>query len=60
MISIGCILIIAVMIVLICWNWSYINKKRNIYNYNKKEVSLDYVTAVQLPTIGSNTIHQNL
>ena len=60
MISCGCILIIVIMMLLIGWNWSYINKKRKIYNYDKKEVSLDYVTAVQLPTIGSNTVIQNM
>lgn len=59
MISIGCILIILVMIVLMCWNWSYINKTRTIYNYDKKEVVFDYATAVQLPNIGVSTANQH-
>ena len=56
--SVGCILIIVLMVVVIVFNILAINKKRKIRSYDKRETSMDYMEAVQLPSIGARTARQ--
>ena len=58
--SFGCIFLLLLMLVVIAFNLRTVNKKRKIIDYDKRRTSLDYMQAVQLPTIGSNTARQHL
>ena len=58
--SVGCILLILLMVVVIAFNMITINKKRKIKNINQNDAAMDYLEAVQLPTIGSRTVRATL
>lgn len=56
---IDCIFLLILMLAVTVFHIQARNTKGNKINYNKRKVGLNYIEAVQLPMIGSNTTRQH-